>query len=189
VEGLSRKAAIFDPKKLEWMNGQHLSLALAERLLPVVAAALDKAGLATARDIEARREWFLGLVDLLKVRARTIDDMVRQAEPYLTENIDYGSEVVAKQWKDRNASADILVATRESLASSEWSHAAMEEKLRQLAESLGASTGKIFQPLRVALTGLPASPGIFEVLGVLGRERSLARIDAAVRYIRSKDAA
>jgi glutamyl-tRNA synthetase len=186
VEGLSKKAAIFDPQKLEWMNGQHLSRSTAERLLPVVATALEKAGRATRRDVDSRRAWFLKLIDLLKVRARTIDDIVRQATPYLKDDIDYDPDAVAKLWKDPDATADVLAATRERLTSTpEWSPAAMEEALRHLAESLGVSSGKVFQPLRVALTGLTASPGIFDVLETLGRERSLARIDAAIRHIKS----
>ena len=186
IEGLSKKAAIFDPQKLEWMNGQHLSRASAERLLPVVTTALERAGLATRRDVEKRRDWFLKLIDLLKIRARTIDHIVHQAEPYLRDDIDYDADAVATQWKDRDETAEILAAARDRLAStSDWSPASLEESLRQLAESLGITGGKVFQPLRVALTGLTVSPGIFDVLQTLGRERSLARIDAAIRYISS----
>ena len=61
----------------------------------------------------------------------------------------------------------------------------MEEALRKLAEELGISGGKIFQPLRVALVGLTVSPGIFEVLQYVGRDRSLARLDAAVAFLGS----
>ena len=184
TDGLSKNAAVFDPKKLEWMNGQHLSRATAERLLPVVASALDAAGLATKSDVEKRRAWFLALVDLLKVRARTIDDMVRQATPYLRDDITYDPDAVAKLWKDKVSSAEVLSAVRGRLAATaDWSPPTMEEDLRKLAEELGTTAGKIFQPLRVALTGLTASPGIFDVLLTLGRERSLSRIDAAIRYI------
>jgi glutamyl-tRNA synthetase len=185
TEGLSKKAAIFDPKKFEWMNGQHLSRATAERLLPVVAKAFEDAGLTTRQDIEKRRDWFLALIDLLKVRARTIDDIARQAVPYLRDDFDYDPDAVAKQWKDREVAAELLAATLERLkTATDWSPTALEESLRQLAESLGTTPGKVFQAMRVALTGLTASPGIFEVLEILGRERSLARIDAAIRYIR-----
>jgi glutamyl-tRNA synthetase len=190
AEGLSKKAAIFDPRKLEWMNGQHLSRASAERLLPVVARALEEAGLVSTSEIDKRRAWFLTLIDLLKVRARTIDDMVRQAAPYLTEEIDYDPDAVSKLWKDRSATADVLAATRDRLAaSSDWSPAALEPVLRELAESIGTTAGRIFQPLRVALTGLTASPGIFDVLQMLGRERAISRVDAAIRYIKKRDAA
>jgi glutamyl-tRNA synthetase len=184
ADHLSKKAAVFDTQKLEWMNGQHLSRTDGAALLPVVAKALDGAGLASLADIESRGAWFLTLVDLLKIRARTIDDIVRQATPYLRETIEYDPEAVVKQWKDRAATATILAATRDALVSApDWSPAPLEEQLRQLAEKLGTTGGKIFQPLRVALTGLTVSPGIFDVLILLGRERSAQRIDAAVRFL------
>jgi glutamyl-tRNA synthetase len=185
--GLQKKAAIFDPKKLEWMNGQHLSLISSDELVARVAPAMEAAGLATVAELEARRAWFVSLLDLLKVRARTIDDIVRQASPYFRETIDYDPDAEAKQWKDRPASAEILAQIREALAAvSAWEPAVMEEALRALAERMGFGdkAGKLFQPLRVALTGLTASPGIFDVLLMLGRDRSLARLDGAVNYLR-----
>jgi glutamyl-tRNA synthetase len=190
TEGLSKKAAIFDPKKLEWMNGQHLSRASAERLLPLVAQALGQTNLATAAEVANRRDWFLALIDLLKVRARTIDDIVRQAAPYLKDEIQYDPDAVAKLWKDSQTTARVLDAIRDRLSTArEWSPASLEESLRDLADSLGTTSGKIFQPLRVALVGLTASPGIFDVLQTLGRERAISRVDAAIRYIRKRDAA
>ena len=186
VEGLQRKAAIFDPKKLEWMNGQHLSLMAADALEPIVTPAVVDAGLATADDLARRREWWLGLLELLKVRARTVDDVVRQARPYFAEEIDYDAEAVAKHWKDASATADILAATGERLAVLEdWRAEAMEESLRRLGEERGVGGGKIFQPLRIALTGMSVSPGIFDVVLALGRERTLRRIDTAVRRLRA----
>jgi glutamyl-tRNA synthetase len=183
VDGLQKKAAIFDPKKLEWMNGQHLSLLPSDELATIVTPALERAGLATAADLAGRRDWYLALLELLKVRARTIDDIVRQAQPYFRDDITYDDDAVARQWKDRSATAELLAAVRDALAAiPAWEPAAMEEALRALAERLGfgEKAGKIFQPLRVALTGLGVSPGIFDVLLMLGRERSLARISAAV---------
>jgi glutamyl-tRNA synthetase len=188
VDGLQKKAAIFDPKKLEWMNGQHLSMISTAELLERVIPALEAEGYATRTELEGRRDWLLGLLDLLKVRARTIDDIVRQASPYFRGPIVYDPDAVAKQWKDRAGSADILASARETLASvADWSAPSMEEALRELTERLGFGdkAGKVFQPLRVALTGLAASPGIFDVLVVLGRDRSLTRIDDAVAWLRA----
>jgi glutamyl-tRNA synthetase len=188
TDGLQKKAAIFDPKKLEWMNGQHLNLVSTDELVARVAPAMEAAGLVTVAELERRRDWFVGLLELLKVRARTIDDIVRQAVPYFRDTITYDPDAVAKQWKDRVATADILAQIRRALdATTPWETGALEESLRVLAEQLGfgEKAGKLFQPLRVALTGLMASPGIFDVLLVLGRDRSLARIDDAVGYLRS----
>ena len=186
VAGLQKKAAIFDPKKLEWMNGQHLSLIPSHELFARVVPAMEADGLATAAELELRRDWFVSLLDLLKVRARTIDDIVRQAGPYFRGTIGYDPDVVAKQWKDRQGTVDILAQVRDTLAGLErWEPSVMEEALRVLAERLGfgEKAGRVFQPLRVALTGLAASPGIFDVLQVLGRDRSLARIDDAVSFL------
>jgi glutamyl-tRNA synthetase len=185
--GLQKKAAIFDPKKLEWMNGQHLSLIPSDELVARVAPAIEEAGLATVAELQSRRDWFIALLDQLKVRARTIDDIVRQAVPFFRETIDYDPDAEAKQWKDRTASSALLAQVREALAAvSSWEPAVMEEALRALAERLGfgEKAGKLFQPLRLALTGQTASPGIFDVLVLLGRDRSLARLDTAVNRLR-----
>ena len=184
TDGLLRKASVFDPKKLEWMNGQHLSLTPAAELEPIVSPLAVEAGLATAAELQARREWWLELLDLLRVRARTTHDIVRQASTYFSEKVDYDPEAVAKHWKDRAGASTILTAVRDRLATTHWDSAAMEEALRRLAEELGLSSGKVFQPLRVALVGQLASPGIFDVLAILGQANSLARLDAAIGYLR-----
>src|SRR5689334_11742652 len=135
VDGLSKKAAIFDPKKLEWMNGQHLSLLASESLLPIVVDALVDARLAPRDALEADPAWLTSLIGLLKVRSRTIDDIVRQAMPYLADRVSYDADAVAKQWKDREASAELLKSVGDTLASVDsWEPSAMENALRTLAE-------------------------------------------------------
>ncbi|HEX6965278.1 MAG TPA: glutamate--tRNA ligase [Gemmatimonadaceae bacterium] len=184
TEGLQKKPAIFDPKKLEWLNGQHLSLMAAAELEPLVTPELVTEGLATAEELSGRRDWYLALIDLLKVRARTVHDIVRQAVPYFRDEIVYEPDAVAKQWKDQQATADILAAVRQRLdAVDRWEAEALEASLRALAEERGVGGGKVFQPLRVALTGMTVSPGIFEVLVTMGRERARQRLDAALRYL------
>jgi glutamyl-tRNA synthetase len=180
-DGLQKKAAIFDPKKLEWMNGQHLSMIALEELEPRVTPSIITARLATEEELVERRDWYLRLLDLLRVRSRTIDDIVRQAGPYFLEDIEYDPTAVAKNWKDPAEAATLLRATRDALAATEpWETAALEASLRGLAEKKGITAGKVFQPLRVALTGMTVSPGIFEMLVQMGRELSLKRIDKAL---------
>ncbi len=183
-DGLQRKAAIFDPAKLEWMNGQHLSRVSIDELEPRVTPAIIAAGLADQHAIDARRDWYMSLLDLLRVRARTIDDIVRQARPYFPERIEYDAAAVEKSWKDRAAAAEILRVSREALATSvEWDMTALETTLRGVAETRGVAAGKVFQPLRVALTGMSVSPGIFEVLAMQGRELALQRISEALSWL------
>jgi glutamyl-tRNA synthetase len=184
VEGLHKKAAVFDHAKLEWMNGQHLAQSPIEEIEAFVWPAFERAGYITVADINDKREWYRGLLELLRVRARTIDEIVALASPYFQQLVEYDAAVVAKPWKDAAASRDVLTAVLATLeALDDWNVAAMEESLRKLAEQMGVGSGKIFQPLRVALTGQTASPGIFDVLLYVGRERSIARIHAAIAYL------
>jgi glutamyl-tRNA synthetase len=185
TDGLQKKAAVFDPKKLEWMNGQHLMLLSLEEVVARVRGPLVAAGLATAADVDARPEWYARLIDLLRIRSRTIDELVQQTPPYLGDAITLDPDAVAKHWmKDPATSAALLGDTRDALAAlPEWAAAPMEETLRAVAERRGVGAGKLFQPLRVALVGSAASPGIFDVLELLGRERSLRRLEDALGHI------
>jgi glutamyl-tRNA synthetase len=182
-DGLLRKAAIFDPQKLEWMNAQHLMRMPPDALAALVAPAVEAAGLARAADLlGARRAWFDLLLEQLRVRSRTVDDVARQSAVYLRDDLAYDDDAVAKHWrKDPAQARALLAAARDSLAGlAAWDAAAMEPALRGAAERMGVGAGKLFQPLRVALTGSAASPGMFDVLALLGRDRAIARVDAAL---------
>src|SRR3569833_36666 len=147
------------------MNGQHLARIEAKDLAPIIVPQLVDAGLSTAGDFESRTEWYYSLIDLLKIRARTTDEIVRLAAPYLKETVEYEADAVAKSRKDQAASSEALGSVRESLATApSWEAADLEARLRSLAESKGVGVGKLFAPLRVALTGLTARQGIFELL-------------------------
>ena len=185
ADGLQKKAAIFDPKKLEWMNGQHLSRTPAVELEPVVTPLALEAGLATATELAERHDWYLALIDLLRVRARTVHDIVRQAAPYFAAEIPYEDQAVRQALEGRGRRR--RRAARDARASGDrrvrgppthWS-----ERCVGSPRNAALLAGKIFQPLRVALTGMSASPGIFEVLGVMGRELALRRLDNALRWL------
>ena len=183
TDGLLKKASVFDPKKLDWMNGQHLNRLPIAEVEPIITPAIVKAGLASAEWLAANHDWYVMLLELLRVRSRTVDDVVKQAVPYFGEDVTLDGDAVAKQWKDPNT-AELLADAREALAGAlEWRATPLEDALRPVAERRGTGAGKLFQPLRVALTGSSVSPGIFDVLVLLGRDRSLRRIDAAVQTL------
>jgi glutamyl-tRNA synthetase len=96
---------------------------------------------------------------------------------------------VSKTWKDAAASAGILEDTRSVLSEvADWTLEGTEAALRSLAERRGVAPGKVFQPLRLAVTGITVSPGIGDVLLLLGRERTLRRLDEAVAWLRQDGA-
>jgi len=186
LERINKKAAVFDQEKLLWMNGQYLARKPAGELLPLVAPDLVAAGLVSAADVEARPPWLMQLVELLKVRIRSTTELAGQARPLLGDTLEYDEAAVAKHWKDP-ATAERLRLVRDALAAADaWVPEALEPVLREVAERAGVGLGKVAQPLRVALTGSAASPGIDQVLWLIGRDKTLSRIDAALaRMVRS----
>jgi glutamyl-tRNA synthetase len=187
LERVNRKSAVFDPEKLEWMNGQHISRLSGEELLPLVAPRLVAAGLTTEQEIAERHEWFTHLLDLLKPRARTLDGFAPQAPAYLAPAVEYEEAAVAKHWKDPTDSIRRLEAARAALVAVEpWEAGAIEEALRSAAETLGEGFGKVVHPLRLALTGAAVSPGIDAVIAQMGRPLVEHRIAAAIDTLRAR---
>jgi glutamyl-tRNA synthetase len=187
LDGINKKSGVFDPKKLEWMNGQHLSRTPAIELEPELTAKIVAAGLASSDALAARRDWYLALIDLLKTRARNLDELARHARAYLVEEIEYEEEAVRKHWKDPALVREQLGALRQRFAAAQpWDEATLEATLRTLADELGVGAGKLIHPLRVSLTGFAVSPGIFEVLVAMGPELALRRLDAALTALQSQ---
>lgn len=184
LDGINRKSAIFDTRKLLWLNGQHLSRFPAEVLAPIVLERLTERGVVLPDGIDAEKPWLRRLVDLLKVRARSIDEIALQAIPYFHDAIEYAPTAVEKHWKNGVEVASYLSALREDWAAiHRWDESILEQTLRSRAELLDIGAGKLIHPLRVAVTGESVSPGIFEVVQVLGRARTLHRLDAAIERL------
>lgn len=188
MDRVNKKSAVFDPDKLEWMNGQHISRTPATELLPLVREALVDTGLTTDQDIEDRLDWFHDLVDLVKPRARRLDGIVQQAYAYLSPSVEYEAAGVEKHWKDPAEVVPRLEAVRDTLARlEEWNPSAIEAALREAAETLGVGFGKLVHPLRLALTGATVSPGIDQVVAQMGPDLVRRRIDTAVEALNRVD--
>ncbi|MBI4541011.1 MAG: glutamate--tRNA ligase [Gemmatimonadetes bacterium] len=189
IDRVLKKSSVFDLKKLEWLNAQHMARADAQLLEPLVAPRLAARGLASAEELQARREWYLALIDLLKGRARDLEELAERVRPYVAGVIRYEEEAVGRHWRDGPQVALRLERLTELLADAPWEAAPLEDRLRAFAAELGIPAGKLIHPLRVALTGQAVSPGIFDVLVAMGRERALGRIRDAVCYLRDRFAA
>ncbi|HET8656548.1 MAG TPA: glutamate--tRNA ligase [Longimicrobiaceae bacterium] len=184
IERVNKKSAVFDPEKLLWMNGQHISRMTGAELLDLAAPRLVEAGLATPEEIADRHDWFAGLMDLLKPRARTLDGFAPQARAYLAEEVEYETAGVEKHWKDREQVAERLRSVEAALAAlPDWTPEAVEAALRRTAERLGVGFGKIVHPLRLALTGATVSPGIDAVVAHMGPDLVRRRIEQALAVL------
>lgn len=180
-----KASSVFDTDKLSWMNRRHLAAKAPAELAGHILERLgDVDGLrAHLLDDESWREHLMGVI---KIRARTLDELADQARPFLLDTLAYEEKAVGKHWgRDPTAALDRLERVRAAFEDSEWNRDALERTLRELAEAMEIGAGKLIHPLRVALTGNMASPGIFDVLVLLGRERVSDRIAVGMERIRS----
>ena len=125
------------------------------------------------------------LASLLKVRARSIVDMVDQARPFLEDVDSYEEKAAEKQfYRDPEGTLERLAALSAVFAEApDWEEESLEEILRETAKELEVGAGKLIHPLRLSVTGRGFSPGIFEVLVLLGRDKTLARVATACKHL------
>ena len=183
-----RKGSVFDAGKLAWMNGRHLSRMDLARLESLVNARLAGLRQGVEAAVQDRRDWYGGLLDMLRTRARSVNALARTVLLYLPGEIAYEPAAVRKHWKRRAQVQEYLDALRRTLDGCEWQPEPLEHALRGLAAELGLGAGRLIHPLRVALTGQAVSPGIFDVLYYLGRDLSLERIEKALETLSEGEA-
>jgi glutamyl-tRNA synthetase len=186
IERVLKKSAVFDADKLSWLNGKHLAARPTAELAAEVRNRLTGAeGLDAG--LLADEDFLAGAIELLVPRSRTLEDMAQQTIPFVRDPVAYEDGAVAKHWaKNAAGTLDILDRLGTVLADLEpWDQESLEAAVRGVAETLEVGAGKVIHPLRVALVGQSSSPGIFDVLTILGRPRVLARIDAGARHVRA----
>ena len=186
IDKVHKGGARFDRERLEWLNGQWIRRLdpddLIDRLRPFLQAAVDDGRISRMpADDEVR-----ALLPIVQERLPTLAAIVELAGFLWTDDIQVDSAVlVPKRW-DTATTRDGLAAARDVLAAHDgvtWEADELEPPLRALAESRGWKAGDLFMAIRVAVTGRTATPPLFDTLVALGRERTLARLDAAIEAI------
>jgi glutamyl-tRNA synthetase len=175
LEGISGGNAVFNTEKLDWFNQQCIGHTAAETLLERLRPELEAAGVTEMVFGTQDRLRILRAVDLIKPRVKKLSDVVPQLTPFLDLPLERDAAAVAKY-----LTTDVvphLDAWREELELAQpFDAATLEERLRALAAARGIKAGSLIHATRVAVTGQAVSPGIFEVLELVGRERAVARL-------------
>ncbi|HKX74259.1 MAG TPA: glutamate--tRNA ligase [Acidimicrobiia bacterium] len=173
---VSKNPAIFDLEKLAWLNGEYIRAlspsSFAERVRPYMEEGLGR-GLGPD-------EWeaFLTMAPLVQERVKFLTEVAGQVQFLFVDELDYDPGSWAKVMT--GPAGQVLEEARKRLDSVElWEKETLEERLRAMLEDLGFSARQGLQPLRVAITGSAVSPPLFESMAVLGRDRTLTRLDAA----------
>lgn len=174
LDAIQARPAVFDTTKLEWMNGQYLSMLPGRELLAPVKALLAELG---AQADDAR---VVEVIDVVKARARTttmVAEMVAMRLPGANITRDAKGDALVAKMADRfEASLGVARSVLSDIDETEWNPGSLETALKAAAEREGLKLGDLMQPIRVALTGGTVSEPVHELLAVVGRDESLRRL-------------
>ena len=177
LDNVGRSAGVFNPEKLLWLNSHYIKTGDPQRLASLLKPFLVGKGV----DPEQGPE-LVAVVKSLQERASTLVEMAEGAQFYFVESIEY--EEKARQKFLTTEQQGLFTALTEQLsACPDFNKEALEKAFAKVMEQTGLKFGKVAQPLRVALTGGTASPSIYEVLQVLGKQVSLERIAKAAKAL------
>ncbi|MCH8300212.1 MAG: glutamate--tRNA ligase [Candidatus Marinimicrobia bacterium] len=178
IKDVSKRSAIFDYKKLIWLNGQHLSSKSAEELLPIVSTDWG-----ITPDTEIDDVYLKKVLELVKARAKTREELINFGKYFFEDPDSYDEKGRNKHWNDNSVNSNVrqLVKKLEELNS--FREEKIEEVLRSTAETLGIKAAELIHPVRLALTGFSVSPSLFEIMELLGKELSVRRIKSALNKL------
>jgi glutamyl-tRNA synthetase len=183
LEGISGGNAVFNPEKLDWVNQQHIqrlpTADVADRLEPL----LREQGLWSEEFSGSRRGWMLMLIELLKPRVRRLDQFIHEGRPFFVDEVAYDPDAVAKHLSKSELREPMLALADEFGSLVTFSAAPLEASLRALVERSQMKAGALIHATRVAVTGRTASPGLFEVLELIGRDQVVLRVRKATTLL------
>jgi glutamyl-tRNA synthetase len=178
LESIGRSAGIFDLEKLLALNADHIKATQPEALVKPLAPFLKTLG----HDIQTG-PFIESVIKTLNIRSKTLKNMAEDALFYFAEDVSYDDKAAKKFLKPTALeSIQLLIAELESL--DHFDEAKLEQAFKSVMEKTGLKLGKIAQPVRVALTGRTASPGIFEIIEIIGKEKVISRLKKAIRFIK-----
>lgn len=183
LEDVTRSAAVYDLDKLTWMNGCYISQAKPENLLKLLYGKALALGWWTVE----RDSYALQVVSLIQPRLKTVNQFFEQADYFFNEPGEYDQKGIQKYWF-RNDALEILNHVTAIIDQTSFEAESLEQSFRQCADDLSLKAGDLIHPTRLALTGRTTSPGLFETMVVLGKEKCRQRLEASIRLVEALNA-
>ncbi|MEX2356516.1 MAG: glutamate--tRNA ligase [Thermaerobacterales bacterium] len=184
LERVSHTPAVYDVEKLTWMNGQYLRSTSLERVLEAAFPRLRAAGYVDFDDPTAAGTYLREAIDLVRQRVRTLHELIGGISYFFDEIDSYDRADVKKRFAKEGVE-ELLVEAVSRLEDLDTFNAdELEQTYRTICEEQGTGTGKLFHATRLAISGRTVGPGLFDIMILLGRERCIKRLKAAVHYIR-----
>jgi glutamyl-tRNA synthetase len=179
LDAISRSNAVFDRAKLDWFNTEYIRAYSAEKLLPLIEAEWNKAGVKPER---TDREWLLATINLLKPRARNLKDFAISFRAFFTDSFQNDRAAVEKFLKDEAVRGMLAeLGGRYAASADGFTEAHAEKILRDFAAEKNVKAGVLINGARVALTGQGVAPSLFAVMVALGKEKTVERLKRSSR--------
>ncbi|NLA58699.1 MAG: glutamate--tRNA ligase [Firmicutes bacterium] len=186
LDRVSRNPAVFDMKKLEWMNGVYLRELSPEELTDLVIPRLQKEGLLPESIDTTTRERVTKIAVSLQSRIRTLGEFIPSSRYFFVDDIEYDPAAVEK-FLVRDYVPDMFAMLLDKLMQVEpFTEDKIEQAFLEVQEKVGRKLGDVIQPVRVAVTGTRVSPGMYEVLAALGRPRTLERLKLGAEMAKAR---
>jgi glutamyl-tRNA synthetase len=180
LEAIGRAAGVFDPEKLLALNADHIKATPPAQLLAPLSPFMKNLGIDSPEGPLAEK-----VIATLSARSKTLQEMAHQALFYFQEDVVYEPDAAGKFLKAEALPAlKALAAKLEALT--DFTEHGLEDTFKAVMAETGLKLGKIAQPVRVALSGRAASPGIFEITAIIGKPKTLARLRKAIGYIEQR---
>lgn len=183
LENVNKSNPIFNEEKLEAINFLHLREIPGYKLGEMIAPLLVEAGFTTKYWLETRWEYLLKIIELLRERCRRLNDYVGQSEYFFHDEFSYDPAGVKKRFKPESADYLETLADRYDKLD-KFTHDSTMETLNKLSEELEIGKGKLIHPTRLAVSGVTAGPGLYDILEVLGKDMVVKRMCKAAAFIR-----
>jgi len=179
LDDISRSPAVYDIEKLTWMNGHYLSQADSGRLAGLLTEEAARRGWLNSDN----NDYFIKVVDLLKTRAKKLLDILDEGNYFFEDEFSYDDKGFNKYFKGDNTIRHLNTVLRIIQNLPVFMADTLEEHFRNMATELGIKAGELIHPTRLALSGKTNTPGLFEVMEILGRERCIKRLERAIGTI------
>jgi len=185
LEGISGGDAVFNPDKLDWFNTQYVAKLPPDELVARVKPLFETAGLWKEALDGENRPWLQRVLKLVQPRVRRLPDFVEQVRPFLGEPVEYDREAVRKYLTtaDLHQHIEALAVGLGNVQS--WEEVSIERALRQVADERKIKAAVLIHAARIATIGKAVSPGIFEVLALMGQRVTVTRLSALAEFLRS----
>jgi len=181
LERVNKSGAVFDIEKLNWLNAEHLRKMSGDEIIKLLREEISSSKFKNENYTD---EYLRKVINAMLERVSFVKEILENGSYFFEDPVNYDETTVKKRWKED--SADLLKKLIDEFSMlSNPDKEDFEETLRKIAEELNISTGKLIHPVRLAVSGIGGGPGVFDILNIIGKDKTIKRLETAISKLGS----